>query len=480
MIPYELTVGWRYLYRRTDKPFGRRWAVACALVTAVGAVLFLATQWQAVGAAALAIGAVGLAASLLSLIFSAFTTISVIGLAFGVATLIWVLSVTSGFHQEFRRKVLGVNAHVIVLKYGVDFSEYRRVMETAEKVAGIVASSPFVFNEMMMAKGNQLSGVLVKGVDPERVGNVLDLPQHLVDTGKAAPGDRHSLLGRLLTSTQQAKKRGEKPIPGVIIGRDLAQKIGAKQGDIVRLVSPLQSLDTFGWSSNRLELPQSRDFRISAIFDSGFAEYDKRLVYVNLSEAQAFFEQGDVVTGVEMKTNDMFGAKVIAKRVSRELQSGIYRTVDWSELNRNLFTALQMQKLVLQMLIGFMVVVAAFNILSALTVLSIRKTREIAILKSMGMPRRGVSRIFQSAGVIVWFFGTGIGLLWGYLGALALRYYRFPLDPKVYLIRELPVQLKPWEFGLTAMFALLVCLIATLYPAMRAGRLSPVQGLRHT
>ncbi|MCK5797601.1 MAG: ABC transporter permease [Deltaproteobacteria bacterium] len=472
MSSYELFVGWRYLYARRRSSATWVALIIFLLICGVGVGLFFATALKAIGAILLLIGGVGIATSILLMIFSTFTAISVVGLAIGVSILIWVLSVTSGFQQEFRQKVLGVNAHILVLKYGIDFSEYRKVMHQCEAVPGVVAAAPFVFNEMMLARGNRLSGVLVKGVDPLRVGKVLDLPKYIVSPKKTTAKD----LPRLLRSSVDAKGGGE--APGVIIGRELARKLDAKVGDPVRLISPLSGLDAAGWSASS-ELPRSRDFRVAAIFFSGFDEYDKRLIYLHVRDAQGFFDQGDVVTGVEMKIKDVFRARPLAKEIAEVLGGAPYRTVDWSELNHNLFTALAIQKLFLEIVIGIIVVVAAFNVLAALAVLVIRKTREISVLKSLGMSSGGVARIFQSAGIIVWFVGTSLGLLWGYLGCLVLRKYGFPLDPKVYLIRELPVKMDPREFLITAGFALVVCILATLYPAIRAAKMNPVEGLRY-
>lgn len=473
-MSYELFVGWRYLYARRRSSATWVALIISLVICGVGVGLFLATGLKALGAILLLVGGVTLAAAALLMVFSTFTAISVVGLAIGVSILIWVLSVTSGFQDEFRRKVLGVNAHVLVLKYGIDFAEYRRVIRDCEKVPGVVAAAPFVFNEMMLARGNRLSGVLVKGVDPERVGKVLDLPTHITQPRKVRPGD----LPRLLQSSVDAKGKRLDRVPGLIIGRELANKLDAKVGDPVRLISPLSGLDAAGWSASG-ELPRSRDFRISAIFYSGFDEYDKRLVYLHMRDAQTFFDQGDVVTGVEMKIKDVFQARILAKKIAAMLGGAPYRAVDWSELNHNLFTALAVQKLFLEIVIGIIVVVAAFNVLAALAVLVIRKTREISVLKSLGMSSWGVARIFQSAGIVVWAVGTSLGLLWGYVGCQVLRKYGFPLDPKVYLINELPVKMNPTEFVITAVFALLVCLLATLYPAIRAARMNPVEGLRY-
>ena len=429
---------------------------------------------KAIAAVMMLAGGIGMAASVLLAVFSTFTAVSVLGVAIGVSIMIWVLSVTSGFQQEFRKKVLGVNAHILILKYGLDFSEYREVMKKAEAMPEVEAAAPFVFNEMMLAKGQRLSGVLVKGVDPVRVGRVLDLVGHIEKPHKVKPGH---LPGLLLASTDaQGKDTGK--LPGLIIGRVLARKLDARVGDVLRLISPLSGLDVAGWSASG-ELPRSRDFRVAGIFFSGFNEYDKRLVYVHMRDAQSFLDQGDIVTGVDLKIHDVFAARALARRIGRELGGSPYRAISWGQLNANLFRALALQKLFLMLVIGIIVVVAAFNVLAALYMLVIRKTREIAILKSQGIPAFGVTRIFMSAGIFVWVVGTSLGLTFGYLGGLVLRRYGFPLNPKVYHISELPVQLNPEEFVLTALFALLVCLLATLYPSIKASYLNPVEGLRY-
>ncbi|MBW2733424.1 MAG: ABC transporter permease [Deltaproteobacteria bacterium] len=473
-MAYEIFVGWRYLYTRRQS-VGVWIALAISLlVCALGVVLFASGVAEAAGAVVMFVGALGAVVSALLLVFSSFTAISMMGLAIGVCILVWVLSITSGFQQEFRRKVLGVNAHLLVLKYGIDFADYRRVMSEAEAMPEVLSAAPFIFNEMMLARGNRLSGVLVKGVDPKLVGKVLDLPRHIVEPKDVGV----QKLSELLQASKDAKGKSTGRPPGVIIGRELANKLDVKVGDPVRLISPLSGLDTAGWSAKG-ELPRSHDFRVTGIFFSGFDEYDKRLVYLHLREGQSFFDQGDVVTGVEMKVADVFRARIIAKDLSKRLGGTPYRTVDWSELNHNLFTALAWQKLILQGVIGAIVLVAAFNVLAALAVLVLRKRREISILKSLGMSAGGVARIFQSAGLAVWLVGTSIGLAFGYGGCVVLRGYGFPLDPKVYLISELPVQMNPWEFLFTAIFALVVCALATLYPAIKAAGLDPVQGLRH-
>ncbi|MCA9668290.1 MAG: ABC transporter permease [Myxococcales bacterium] len=485
-MPYELFVAWRYVYR--ERRSAIMWiAVAIALIPlVVGAVLFGATSAKATGAVTLAIGGVLFITTLLLALFTTFAAIAVLGLAIGSAILIWVLSVTSGFQTEFRNKVLGVNAHILVLKYGISFANYREVMDKAKKMDGVVAVAPFLFNEMMIARGNRLSGVLVKGVDPKLVGRVLSLPKHIIkprricpETRDCAPGAGAAEMPKLLTATPKKHKAGVPTrLPGLVLGAELAKKLGARVGDPVRLISPLSGLDVAGWSAD-VDLPRSRDFRIAAIFDSGFDEYDKRLVYVHMSEAQAFFDHGDVVTGVEMKVRDVYRARAMSKALYAALGGSPYRIVDWSELNHNLFTALNWQKIFLSVVVGgFLAVVVCFNVVAALAMMVIRKGREIAILKSMGSSSLGVARVFVACGSVVWAAGASIGVLGGYLGALLLRRYGFPLDAKVYLIRELPVRMDPVEFVLVVGVSLVVVLAAALYPAIRAAQLEPVSGLQ--
>jgi lipoprotein-releasing system permease protein len=473
-MPYELFVGWRYLH--TGHRSSSLWTALAigAVVCGGGTALFFLTTAKTVAALMMLIGGLMAASAALLTVFTTFTAISVLGVAIGVSILIWVLSVTSGFQEEFRKKVLGVNAHVLILKYGLDFTEYRKVIATVEKLPDVSAAAPFVFNEMMVARGQRLSGVLVKGVDPKLVGRVLDLPGQVVEPRRIEP----SALPSLLPSSTDAHGRSLGHEPGVIIGRELASKLDARVGDVVRLISPLSGLDMAGWTASG-EMPRARDFRVTAIFYSGFNEYDKRLIYVHLRDAQSFQDQGDAVTGIDLKIRDVYASRTLSRRIAALLGGSPYRTIDWSELNRNLFTALAIQKLILLGVIGFIVVVAAFNVLAGLTMLVIRKTREISILKSMGMSDWGVARIFQSAGLIVWLIGTGLGLLWGYLGDEVLRRYGFQLDPKVYHISVLPVKVDPWEFLLIALFALAACMLATLYSARRAARMNPVEGLRY-
>ncbi len=506
---------------------------------------------------------------------SVISVIAVTGVALGVAALLSVVSITSGFQEEFRNKVLGVNAHVLVLKYGLDFDEYRDVVARARKMPEVVGAAPFIINEMMLAKGDRLSGVLIKGVDPQQMRGVLDLPSQLVagslkglrlpgarpatraqdleaqvgpgedqdldaylsklaagaadagpPPGDAGPAPRAASsggpagtaaaavaggggggapavhvptpaeaqaalaqgeLGALPSDEEEARlleqsapetpSEPEHELPGVVVGVTLAQSLGIKVGDRVKIVSPLTGLDTALWKADGGK-PTSRDFRVIGIFQAGFQEYDSRLVYMDLYEAQIFQDQGDTVVGVEIRLKDIDKASQVALRLERELGGGPFHTMDWKELNHNLFTALEVQKVMLSLVIATIILVAAFNVIATLIMIVLEKRREVAILKAMGAKDSAVLQMFMIQGAAIGVVGTLVGLVLGGVVCAYLSVFRFPLDPKVYLINHLPVRVSPSEFLFTIAIALSICVTATLIPSYWAARLLPADGIR--
>jgi lipoprotein-releasing system permease protein len=460
---YEAKIGWRYLYRGRPSIIGVvGLIVSLAIGLAGGALMWIFGPFPP-AAAMIAIGAFGAVIFALACLFRIFTTVSIIGVVIGVSLVTLVMSVTSGFQAQFRDKVLGVNAHVLVMKSTLDFSNYREVEQVALSIQPEVqAVQPFVFIEMLVTRGKgELSGVALKGVDPERIGTVLDLPKHMIE------GD----VGVL-----RVKTPGE-PSP-IIIGRELAHKLKAKVGDVVTVVAPLSNVDVRTWSPTS-QPPKSRKFVVRGLFYSGFDEYDRRLMYVDIKDAQEFLEQGDVVMGVEMKLRDVDKANEVARKLERKLGGEPYVVMDWHELNNNLFTALALQKLAMVIFLIILVGVAAFNIVSALTMMVTDKIKATAILKSMGASSGGISWIWQTVGLTIGGVGTALGLGLGLLLCLVLARYGFPLDPKVYLIDRLPIQVDPYEVALVGGITLAICAIATLYPALKASSLRPVDGLRY-
>jgi lipoprotein-releasing system permease protein len=521
---------------------------------------------------------------------SMITLISIIGVALGVAALLAVLSITTGFERAFRDKVLGVNAHVLVLKYGREFRDYRDVLATVGEMAEVAGIAPFSINEMMLTKGERRGVVLVKGVTPEGLHTVLDLPHQMVagnleglrrpgsvPTRSAQPksdedwqwlrdirdgkpqqrdtapaegannGDGREGVGaqdgdpalgdaeptRRKTFWEEEKERREaqreaerrarrpnigkvaKPgdieavldgldgddfalpddpeweaglsqgeaqepvnaLPGIIVGKTLAEDLGLEVGDRVRLISPLAALGITlsepGGASTR-----SREFRVIGVFQAGFQEYDSGLVYTDLFEAQRLFDEGDNVTGVELRVHDLDTSEQLARRIEQDL-GGAFHSLDWSELNRNLFTALEVQKIALTLVIATIIFVAAFNVIATLIMIVIEKKREIAILKAMGATDATVLGIFMLQGVVVGVIGTFAGVLVGGGLVVYLDKIHFPLDPKVYLIDHLPVVLDPTVFLITIGIALLICTVSTIAPSWWAARMLPVEGLRY-
>ena len=329
------------------------------------------------------------------------------------------------------------------------------------------AVAPFVFNEMMLARGAALSGVLVKGIDVVDSPKVLDVAERLTE-GKMAD-----------LAIAAPPVDGGTPLPAIFLGQELQRKLKAKLGDRVRVVSPKTDFDPSVSSPSGGGAPAVREFRVAGVFYSGFDEYDRRLAYVDLKEAQRFYGTADVVTGVEMKLDDVDRAVDVARSIVKHLGGTPYRVIDWEELNRNLFAALKMQKVALVIFLTLIILVAAFNIVAALTMLVIDKTKEIAILKSMGMRASGVARLFQVAGLTIGVVGIGCGLLVGLLVCAVVAQYGYSLDPRVYLIDRLPVQINLDELLLTCGITLAICFLATLYPSLKAALLEPVDGLRY-
>ncbi len=461
---FDLRVGWRYTYSgRRDRGMLIGAGVSAG-ISIVGLVLMLAGIGGPVGVLALVLGMISAMVFGLLAVFSVFISVSVLGVALGVAALTIVLAVTTGFQQQFEDKVLGVNAHVIVLKSQTTFAEYRDVMDKAKKIdPDVLAVQPFIFAEMLVTRGKgELSGVAIKGVDPKLVRGVLDLDSHMTEGS----------IDTLATETKPGQP------PPIIMGTELAHKLKAKLGDDVTVVVPLSNID-WDTASMRSTAPRSRKFRVTGIFDSGFDEYDRRLMYMSLRDAQDLSGRGDQVMGVEMKVKNIDRAKEIADKLEKALGGPPYQAEDWYELNKNLFTALKLQKLALVIILTLIIIVATVNMVSALTMLVIDKTREIAILKSMGSTSSAVARVFLVLGVAIGGVGTVVGVAIGLVTCYVVHAYGYHLDPKVYLIDKLPIDVVPIEILAVAGITLLISLIATLFPSQSAAALTPVEGLRY-
>jgi lipoprotein-releasing system permease protein len=402
------------------------------------------------------------------------TLISIGGVALGVWALTVVLSVMSGFEADLKHKILGHTAHGMVLTYGGDdFGDWRGVRNKVVAVPGVTGATPFLYNEVMLSTGQNLTGAILKGIDVETIGTVTDLPSSVQDGKLEWLRDAARIPGpvRPPDDAPAPPAAAARAIPGIVIGRELAHSLRVFVGDQVNVVSPFGDLGPAG------PQPKSRPFRVAAIFYSGMYEYDSKFAYIDLAEGQRFFGT-ETVTGLELKVADVDSARAVMGRVVFELGGWPFRAKDWGELNRSLFSALQMEKVVMAVILGFIVLVASFIIIATLIMQVLEKRREIAVLKSMGAGVPSVMKIFVAEGLVIGAIGTLFGLLLGLGSCLLIDRVGIPLDPEVYYIENLPVLLDPGQFALVALAALALSYLATLYPATKAARLHPVDGLR--
>jgi lipoprotein-releasing system permease protein len=395
---------------------------------------------------------------------SLITLISMCGVTIGVMTLNVVLSVMTGFEEDLRDRILGFNPHVLVLADEGVVHDAARLVERTMAVPGVVAAAPFVNGQVMLSSGPHVTGAAVRGVAPDAE-DVIDLQHHLKD-------------GRLqdlatLHDVPQDEGGGVVELPGIIIGKDIARQIGLGIGDPVTVISPVATPTAIGM------VPRVKRFVVVGLFDSGMAEYDSSLVFMNLPDAQRFFDLSDGVTGIEVRGTDMYQAQAIAQGV-RQALGPAYRVRDWMEINHSLFSALRLEKTVYFIVLLLIVLVAAFNIVATLIMVVMEKRKDIAILKSMGATRAGVGRIFTFKGMIVGVVGTLLGNVSAFVLCWLLKQYHFIELPKdVFYVNTLPVKMYPHYFALVTLASLVICWLATVYPARQAAQLGPVDVIRY-
>ena len=396
---------------------------------------------------------------------SIITVISIAGVAVGVMALIVVLAVMSGFEKTLKEKILGTQAHLVLLKASQEgMDHYEEVAKKAEEVKGVISAAPFIFNQVMLSSESNVSGVVLKGIDPDRVGKVTELAHNL----KA---------GRL----QDLKTVQVGDLPGIILGVELAKHLSVSINDTIQVISPLGTMTPMGM------VPKMKRFRVKGIFQSGMYEYDNTMAYVSLEGAQRFFSMGAHVTGIEIKTDDIYKVKKVGKEIRQKMGFPFW-TKDWMEMNRNLFAALRLEKIAMFIILVLIVLVAAFNIISTLIMVVMEKHKDIAILKSMGAPSKGILKIFIIEGLVIGVVGTVLGGILGLGAAFNLEkitgfvenLFGFKiLSSDVYYIDKLPSQVNPFDVGMIVMTAILISLLATLYPSWRASKLDPAEALRY-
>lgn len=539
---YEQVAGLRIL-RRPGPPPRTGLALVLALLVAGGGVAALHFGVRSAPLAVVVALACGtLMVAVLARRFAVSATLSMVGIAIGVAALIVVQSVATGFQHEFERRVLGVYAHINVTRsFGI--SEYRRFEGYLRTVDGVVGASPFVYYAMALApvdpegkrEGDiRRASVLVKGIEPETAAEVIDLEAHLragsdeaVEIADlkselllqpiqdreddrlppavaAVPDPRgptwyedalrayraqpdHLKYGRRRVvaidedewpietsdSRDPAAALDAEALPTMFVGVTLARELDLRLGDVVTLVDPGATFDTS-------EAPEFRHYRIAGVFRAGFQEYDSRLVYVHIKELQYFKYRGkDTVSGIDLRLADPYDAPAVEQVLRRTIGAEEYSILEWQKLNANLFQSIRTQKSILTIILSLVSTVAGFNVLAALWTMVVRRTPEIAILSSMGATEAGVARIFQFAGMTIGAVGSIAGVGFGLVLCWLVELYGYTLDPEVYFIEQLPVELSLVQVGAVLALTMVISFVATIPPSLRAAKLRPVEGLRY-
>ncbi|WP_320169446.1 lipoprotein-releasing ABC transporter permease subunit [Maridesulfovibrio sp.] len=387
---------------------------------------------------------------------SVISLFAVCGVAIGVAALIVVIGVMNGFSTDLRDKILGVNAHVIVNAYDGTLENYHHMIDKIQKIPGVTGVTPFIYSEVMLSSSGGVKGVVLRGVDAGTAKGVLSLP------------------GDMVSGSVDCLEKDEK-LPEIVIGTQLAQRLGLSTGDTVNLLSPSGTRSAAGFT------PKVRVFKVGGIFRTGMFEYDSSLAYISNTAAQKLLGfKRDFVSGLEIRLADVYAVDKIGKVLRKELAGYPVQIRNWQEMNANLFAALKLEKTAMFIILAMIVMVGSFSIITTLVMLVMQKTRDIAVLMSMGATSGSVRRIFMLQGTLIGLIGTSIGYLIGLPVAFLLKKYQFiKLPSNVYPVDYLPIRMDWLDLTIIGVAAFSLCFVATLYPAKQAARLEPAQALRY-
>ncbi len=400
-----------------------------------------------------------------STFISIITFISTAGVTLGVMALIVVLAVMTGFERDLKEKILGTNAHLVVIRSGAPMENYQEIAEKLNRLPGVKAATPFIYNQVMLSTGRNVSGVVLRGIDPVSDQKVTRLSRTIVQ------GSMEKLDPDMI----------ENPDPGILIGRELAKHLNLFLGDRINVVSPTGTITPMGM------MPKLKPFRVTGIFNTGMFEYDSTLAYISISQAQKFFDLGDSVTGIQLKVEDVYATTDLARQINREFGPALYAR-DWMQMNKNILFALKTEKVVMFIILTLIVLVAAFGIASTLFMVVMEKTRDIAILKTMGARSGSIMKIFVFEGLLIGVVGTALGVLSG----LLISYNLEPIigfiqkvtgknffSKEIYYLDHFPSHVVLSDVVVISVTAILISFVATLYPAWQASRMLPAEAIRY-
>jgi len=403
---------------------------------------------------------------------SVISLISISGVALGVAALIITLSVMNGFRKDLREKIIGINSHIVVLdQRNMGLEEPITAQKKVKRIESVVAVAPFVYGQAILKSGDRTSGAVIKGIFPEETKKVAILLERLKEGNINYL--ESSLRGRGGSGSEVFPRNPARDENGIVLGAELAKNLNLSLGMNVVLISPMDMATHLGM------IPRMEKFRVVGIFDSGMYEYDANLAYIFFPVAQKLFNLGERATGLEVKIDNIFSADKVAKLIQKELGYP-YWARSWMVTHKNLFAALKLEKVTMFVILVLIVLVAAFNIISTLMMMTMEKTKDIGILKAMGAVRSSILKIFLLEGLTIGVVGTLIGTVVGYIACRLLEKYRFVKLPQdVYYISSLPVYVQGSDFIYIILVVLVISLTATIYPAYKASRLDPCEAIRY-
>jgi lipoprotein-releasing system permease protein len=385
---------------------------------------------------------------------SLISIISILGVAVGVLALIVVLSVYTGFTEGLRDQIIGINSHILVQRYGNNITNQKELAKQVESVKDVVATTPYIFSQALISSGRNSSGIVLRGIDPQSASDVIN-------------------IGKKMQSGELTDLNRVDSIPGIILGLEMAKQLGVATGSKIRLISPNGPLSPVG------VLPKILTCQVVGVFETGMYEYDSTLGFINLDTARSLSGDQEGVHGLEIRVANIDRADRVAKDIRETLGAG-FSIRDWMQLNQNLFAALKLEKAGIFIALNLIILVAALNIISALVMVVMEKTRDIAILKSMGATTGSIMRIFFYQGAVIGLTGTFLGVTGGLGLCWILKRYKFiELPSNVYPMSTMPIKVVPADITLIAFSAILITLAATLYPSWKASKIRPAEALTY-